>query len=345
MSGALDDERMGREMLPVVSVILPTYNRAHLLPRAIRSVLAQQHKNLQLIIIDDGSTDNTSKVVSTIDDPRIELVRLEQNRGIGAARREGVSRATGEFIAFIDSDDVWLPGKLSHQLHLFQSYPHLDLIFGNFININHVENTRELGFNQALQSLDSLVKRQLEPGVWEIQSGFPQAILGGSFMASPTVMFRAKTIATVGNFNPSLIGSEDFEFWWRLAAHGARFAYTEKPLIERHKDEQSITSQIIRFAPYYLRALDLCERTSRQCGQDDLLPALRRAKHRTWCGLIRAYALEGKRQKALECFAQSLRYGVSQQAFVYTAAALAGPAAIEQAKRIRRAAIKGGQIS
>lgn len=326
---------------PLISVIVPTYNRASLLLSAIRSVLDQQYDDLQLIVIDDGSTDNTFTVVSAIGDPRIELVRFEQNRGIGSARHEGVSRARGEFIAFIDSDDIWLSGKLELQLSLFQKYPHLDLIFGNFLNINHVIGTSEPGFDQIRMRMDGLVTRPLENGIWETMSGFQRAMLERNFMLPSTIMFRKKLINATGNFTSSLSGPEDFEFWWRLAAHGARFAYTEQPLVERHKDSQSITSQTIRFAPHYLRALELCEQTSRQCGQDDLLPALRRAKHRTWCGLIRAYALQGNRQAAVRCFTQSLRYGVSRQAFVYTAAALAGPVAIKKAKLLRHMITKG----
>lgn len=332
-------------MLPLVSVILPTYNRAHLLPRAIRSVLDQQYGHLQLIIIDDGSTDDTSAVIASIADPCIEYVRFERNRGIGAARHEGVNRAQGEFIAFIDSDDIWLPGKLELQLCLFRSYPQLEVIFGDFFNINHVNGSRELGFRQTQRGLVRLQVKQLATGVKEIISGFSQAILESNFISPPTVMFEADIVHKAGNFNPSLSGPEDFEFWWRLAAHGVRFAYTEQPLTERHKDSQSITSQTIRFAPHYLRALELCEQTSRRWGQGDLLPALRRAKHRSWCGLIRAYALQGERPNALRCFTQSLRYGISRQAFVYTAAALAGPAAIDQAKRVRRVFTKSEQTS
>lgn len=329
----------------LISIILPTYNRAHLLPRAIHSVLDQQYENLQIIIIDDGSTDDTPAVVMSIADPRIHYVRFEENQGIGAARHEGVSRARGEFIAFIDSDDLWLPGKLELQLRLFRSYPQLEVIFGGFLNINHVNGSRELGFYQTQTGLRQLEVRQLEPSAYEIISGFLRAILGSNFISPSTVMLKVDVIHRMGNFEPSLSGPEDFEFWWRLAAHSVRFAYTEQPLIERHKDSQSITSQTIRFAPHYLRALELCEQTSRQCGQSDLLPALRRAKHRTWCGLIHAYALQGERPNALRCFAQSLRYGVSRQAFVYTAAALAGPAAIDQAKRVRRAFTKSEQTS
>lgn len=303
--------------------------------RAVRSVLAQEFARVELIIVDDGSTDNTASVVSEIQDSRIYYVHYKRNRGIGAARHAGIKRAKGEFIAFIDSDDVWLPGKLLHQLRLFRIYPHLDLIFGNFININHMENTHELGFKQTARSLDSLVKRQLELGVWEILSGFPQGILKSNFVSPPTVMFRAEIIGIVGNFNQALSGPEDFEFWWRAAVHGKRFAYTERPLIERHKDAQSISAQFIRFAPQYLRALDICEETALNLGEHALLPSLRSAKHRTWRGLIRAYAMSGERRKAITCFLQSFRYGISRQALVYAVAALAGPRAIAVGKRLR----------
>lgn len=332
-------------MPPSVSVILPTYNRASLLPRAVQSVLVQGYQDLELIIIDDGSADGTPEVVASSGDSRIRYVRFEQNRGIGAARHEGVSRAQGEFIAFIDSDDIWLPGKLELQTHLFRKHTQFEVIFSNFLNVNHVDGNRELGFRQNQVGLAQLQVRQLETGVREISSGLHQAILGSNFISPSTVMLKADVVYRAGNFDPSLSGPEDFEFWWRLAAHGAQFAYTEQPLIERHKDSQSITSQTIRFAQQKLRALELCEQTSRQCGQDYLLPALRRARHRTWCGLIRAHALQGERKAALRSFAQSMRYGVSQQAFMYIAAALAGPAAIDQAKRMRRAFTKSEQTS
>lgn len=105
---------------PFVSVVLPTYNRASLLGRAIQSVLSQTYKDLELIIVDDGSSDETDEVVRAFADSRIRYLKHPKNRGVSAARNTGMMAALGEFIAFQDSDDEWLPDKLEKQLGLFE---------------------------------------------------------------------------------------------------------------------------------------------------------------------------------------------------------------------------------
>ena len=104
---------------PIVSVIIPTYNRAHLVGRAIRSVLAQTFRDFELIVVDDSSTDDTEDVIGSFADPRIRYLRHETNRGGATARNTGIRVACGEYIAFLDSDDEWLPEKLERQLSTF----------------------------------------------------------------------------------------------------------------------------------------------------------------------------------------------------------------------------------
>ena len=99
----------------LVSVIIPTYNRRDLLPGAIRSVLEQDHENVEILVIDDGSTDDTGDAVAAIADKRINYHRID-HRGRSAARNYGISVARGEYVAFLDSDDIFLPGKISYQL-------------------------------------------------------------------------------------------------------------------------------------------------------------------------------------------------------------------------------------
>lgn len=106
-------------MNPLVSIIIPTYNRADTLPRAIDSVLGQSYDNLELIIVDDGSTDNTKEVVKSYDDPRIRYIKLEKNSGAPVARNRGVDEAGGDYIAYLDSDDEFLPDRLERQLEEF----------------------------------------------------------------------------------------------------------------------------------------------------------------------------------------------------------------------------------
>ena len=104
----------------MISVVLPSYNRAHILPRAIESILGQTYKDIELIIVDDGSSDNTAEVVGSFSDSRIVYVRQE-NAGACAARNNGIAHARGDYIAFQDSDDIWHHDKLEKQLATLQN--------------------------------------------------------------------------------------------------------------------------------------------------------------------------------------------------------------------------------
>jgi O-antigen biosynthesis protein len=107
--------------IPLVSVIIPVYNRADLISRAIQSALSQSYKNLEVLVIDDCSQDSTSAVVTGFKDTRIRYIRHEQNQGEGASRNTGMREASGKYAAFLDSDDEWLPSKLTRQISLLES--------------------------------------------------------------------------------------------------------------------------------------------------------------------------------------------------------------------------------
>lgn len=111
---------MDADAAPAVSVVIPTYNRAALIGRAVGSVLAQTAGDLELIVVDDGSTDNTAAVVRAVQDPRLIYLPQPQNLGVSAARNIGIRAARGEWVAFLDSDDRWRPQKLQRQLQDLQ---------------------------------------------------------------------------------------------------------------------------------------------------------------------------------------------------------------------------------
>ena len=106
--------------MAAVSVIITTYNRAHLVGKAIKSVLNQTFQDFELIVVDDGSTDNTEEVINSFNDTRIRYIRHKINKGGNAARNTGLRNSKGEYIAFLDSDDEWLPEKLERQLEVFK---------------------------------------------------------------------------------------------------------------------------------------------------------------------------------------------------------------------------------
>ena len=118
---------------PTVSVVLPTYNRAHLLPRAIESVLAQTYTDFELIVVDDGSGDDTPAVMARYDDPRVRYVRYEPNQGANHARNVGIREARGPFISFQDSDDDWFPEKLAKNMAAFETAaPEVGVVYSGY---------------------------------------------------------------------------------------------------------------------------------------------------------------------------------------------------------------------
>jgi glycosyltransferase involved in cell wall biosynthesis len=116
---------------PLVTVVMPAYNRADLIADSIQSVLDQTYQNWELVIADDGSTDDTRKVVSNFTDPRIHYHRFEHNGGFGTARNRGIKLAKGSLIAFLDSDDLWRPDKLMLQVLLLSQHPESAFVFNN----------------------------------------------------------------------------------------------------------------------------------------------------------------------------------------------------------------------
>ncbi len=325
---------------PVVSVILPTHNRASLLPRAIESVLSQDYTDLELIVIDDGSTDQTQVVVGEITDPRLRYVRLERNYGVAYARNQGILHAAGELTAFADSDDVWLPEKLPAQLQLLQLHKHIDFVFGDYLNINHVSAIQGQGFCQNAAGLSALGCRQLAPDGREVLSGLPENLLLGNFIATPTVVLRTSIFQRAGKFNALLLGASDLEFWWRAALCGVRFSYIVRPLIVRNKVEDSITANVLEFSTRKLQVLELCAKSAVDAGRSDLLSDVRWAQHRVWRSLIVEHAKRGDRRSAFGAFRCSLSYGSSTGAWANMLLSLVGVRGYQQLKEARRLMIQ-----
>ena len=196
---------MNAPRIPRVSVIIPTYNRASMLTRAADSVLAQTFRDFELLIVDDCSADETPDVVADVvnADPRVRSFRHNRNRGIAATRNTGIANARGEYVAFLDDDDEYLPTKIEKQVkRLDASDADVGMVY---VWISHIGPTGELV---------GATSRTLEGYVFEeaLMLRFPACI--GS-----TAMLRKYAFDIVGRFDESILWGEDVDLFCRLSKH------------------------------------------------------------------------------------------------------------------------------
>ena len=207
---------------PAVSVVIPTYNRAHMLSRAVLSVIRQTSKDWELLIIDDGSTDTTEQVVQSFSDLRIRYVRHESNRGAQAARNTGIRMALGEYIAFLDSDDEWHRTKLERQLNAFLLDDVGDL--GVVLCDATVADDDATGKNVVIPVRGKPIRG------WVYEDLLARRLKGPK---TSRILVRRSAVTAEHLFDESLPASQDTDFLIRLAAN-YRFDYISEPLVIVH---------------------------------------------------------------------------------------------------------------
>lgn len=188
--------------MELVSVVIPTYNREKVIERSIRSVLGQEYDNLEILVIDDASEDNTKQVVEAIGDTRIKYRRSSRNRGAAFSRNVGIRMAKGKYIAFQDSDDEWLGGKLKKQLQVMEN-SHYGLVYSMY--------ERDFGNGKEVAVPEREIPLEHKQG-----NIYPY-LLKKSFIGTPTMLFRKEVLQEVGGFEESLKNYEDYELALRIA--------------------------------------------------------------------------------------------------------------------------------
>lgn len=239
----------------MISVIIPTYNRAGVLERAVRSVLDQQDEELEVIVVDDGSTDPTSAVLAAIGDPRIRYECLTERSGACAARNRGIELARGEYIAFQDSDDEWLPGKLTIQRKLLEETG-ADVVFCAFERYS-VQGER----------LQVFPGEDVEPGRVTYER-----LLMDNLCSTQTIMGRRACFEEI-RFDPSFPRLQDWEMMLRMARrYDVRFH--RDVLVRVYEQTDSISTHPERLLTALRRISELHSEAIRQ---DDRLSAQRTA--------------------------------------------------------------------
>ena len=207
---------------PLVSVIIPTFNRGYCLEESIRSVLEQSFIDFELVVVDDGSTDNTSELVRRF--PAVKLIRLEEkNRGVSFARNRGVVEAQGDWVGFLDSDDLWEQGKLATQVKWIERHPDLQAVY-----------TDEIWIRNGLRVNPMNKHRKYSGDIFRYC--LPLCIVSPS-----SVLLRAKVLSEVGGFDESMPVCEDYDLWLRIAKRYPFHFIEEKLIVKRggHEDQLS----------------------------------------------------------------------------------------------------------
>ena len=233
---------------PVVSVIIPAHNSAAFIADAIDAVRAQTFREYEIIAVDDGSTDRTQDVLRRF--PEVRSAR-QPNRGAAAARNAGIGLARGEFVAFLDADDLWLPDKLARQLDFIAAHPEVGLLFadaaewrGDTVEKPSILSTMAFGADASSQTPIDDVFRKL---------------LIENFIPTSTVLVRRSCFAAAGLFDVSLPNVEDREMWLRLAA-AVPVACVPQVLARKRSHDANISTRVEHALRSRIRVWQQCRR-------------------------------------------------------------------------------------
>lgn len=211
----------------MVSVIIPAFNTEKYISQAIESVLNQTYQNFELIVVNDGSTDRTEKVIKKYFN-RISYI-YQTNKGVAAARNVGISASKGEYIAFLDSDDIWLPEKLELQVDYLSTHLDTDLVYADYATFDNGGGILEENF---------ALSRQLPRPSGYI---FQELILKCLFQTN-TVMLKRQILEKAGLFDERFLIGEDYDLWLRISAEH-KIGYLPKVLAKYRQHPSSITAR------------------------------------------------------------------------------------------------------
>ncbi len=211
--------------MPTISVIIPAYNGERTILETIRSVQEQTCSDFEIIVINDGSTDRTLELLNAVEDPRLKIFSYS-NGGLPTARNRGISRATGEFIAFLDADDLWTPDKLELQLAALQQHPEAGVAYS---------------WTYFMED-ESLSLKECEPVFFE-GNVYANLLVGDFIYNGSNTLIRRQAIDSTGEFDPTLKSCEDWDYWLRLASRW-HFVVVNKHQILYRRSQGAMSSKV-----------------------------------------------------------------------------------------------------
>lgn len=310
-----------------VSVVIPAYNATRFLPEAVESVRQQTTPVHEIIVVDDGSTDETEQVVQSLGG---DIVYIRQaNAGVSAARNRGISEATGEIIAFLDADDLWLPEKVANQINVFLSNPEVTLVAADRAEIDA----------QGGLLLDSLFKKQgLYAFFAELRGNpIPQALsrlVQVNFIPTSSVMVRKSTLAQVGVFDTAIRYGEDLELWARIASRYA-IACLPEVLIRYRQHGNNATQATEKLLLDMVQVMKRIRSWGSQALRKEGVNADKVVAQSLW-ELGYWYFTSNSPQRACAPLLESYRESPSLRALIYAGLSMVPPCAIGIIRRLKQ---------
>ncbi len=313
-----------------ISAVIPAYNSAAFIAEAISSILKQNFPVYEIIVVDDGSSDDTSAVVQSMSG-NIHYYKQE-NRGPAAARNQGIKMASGNWIAFLDADDQWTPGKIKKQLATLARYPELHLIAGDMAEIDQ---------DNVLVTPSVLAKHQLLTSYLQDQGRPITNALGKlvhkNFIPTGTVLVRRDTLLAVGMFNEAIHYGEDLELWAKIAAYYPISCLPEILMLRRlhgHNATQASAMMLTDRVKVMLSLRKVIYLPLQQQGiKPDQLVADAYTAVAYWYFNLKDY------QKARRACLASLRVALTSRALVYGLAACLPISCVMVVKRVKSAVL------
>ncbi len=292
----------------LVTVIVPTYNYGHFIAESIASILIQGIDDIEVIIVDDASTDETEDIVRGFMDKKIQYIRMPVRSGkVGYVRNQGLLHSNGQFIAFLDADDRWRPNKLKRQLALMNSEPEVGAIFTDFVRFNDTGLFAKTQF-EFFPELSAVpcMETKCRNGYRVLSDPFDSFIAFGQFPTwLQTMMFRASSIRDI-QFSSVPCMTDDLDFCMRVFQKTS-VAYIKEPLVEVRRHGKNASWNVKELELDVTNTLCHLERRI-SLVQPTHLQSLRRRVGRALVGSGRIHASQGRALKAVQCIARSLLY-------------------------------------
>lgn len=202
----------------LVSVVIPAYNCANYIAETLKSVIEQDYPMVEVIVVDDGSTDRTRDVVASVKSERVRYVYQQNSGGPSGPRNTGIQHAQGKYVAFLDSDDIMLPGKLQRAVDLLNREPHLGLVFADFVKFDEVNGQHAGAFLDTYEHFRRTPKRPAGDSQYVIKADAAyDALIVENYIGTSGVVAPKAVLIDVGPFDLRLRGPEDYDLWLRIA--------------------------------------------------------------------------------------------------------------------------------